>query len=432
MNQHYTDLTNKPQINSVELSGNKSLDDLGIQAKGEYAKLNENNKFLGENKFNTTIKRSVANYSKPSEYVEIPLIQDSDEADKFITTLRTGYDTEGKVRASLYVRHPNYETSTSIFIEQDENGNSNVRIPDTNTNASNNEVTTAKWVNDKLNTKQNTITGGATTITSNNLTANRALISDGSGKVAVSAVTSTELGYLDGVTSGIQSQLNAKQTSANLSQTIDTSTTKYPSSKAVNDKLNTKQNTITGISDSNGKVAVSSVTSTELGYLDGVTSGIQSQLNNKVGLSGNQTINGTKTFTSNIFRKSSASSVTDTSREAVEYDSIGFSGKTGSNPSYFEQVWNTDGSRNIQLTIRNNTDKGWEFPLKVSTPKYSTTSSGSKVYTINPSSDSNDSQIATTVWVNNKLSTLGVGKHIVVSTLPAKPDTSAFYYIPEE
>ena len=32
----YTDLTNKPQINSVELSGNKSLDDLGIQAKGEY------------------------------------------------------------------------------------------------------------------------------------------------------------------------------------------------------------------------------------------------------------------------------------------------------------------------------------------------------------------------------------------------------------
>lgn len=28
----YTDLTNKPQINSVELSGNKSLSDLGIQA----------------------------------------------------------------------------------------------------------------------------------------------------------------------------------------------------------------------------------------------------------------------------------------------------------------------------------------------------------------------------------------------------------------
>ena len=32
----YTQLTNKPQINSVELSGNKSLSDLGIQPAGNY------------------------------------------------------------------------------------------------------------------------------------------------------------------------------------------------------------------------------------------------------------------------------------------------------------------------------------------------------------------------------------------------------------
>ena len=42
------------------------------------------------------------------------------------------------------------------------------------------------------------------------LTASRALVSDGSGDVSVSAVTSTEVGYLDGVTSAIQTQLNAK------------------------------------------------------------------------------------------------------------------------------------------------------------------------------------------------------------------------------
>ena len=62
----------------------------------------------------------------------------------------------------------------------------------------------------QLNAKQATITGGATSITSSNLTVSRALVSDGSGKVAVSAVTSTEVGYLDGVTSNIQTQLNAK------------------------------------------------------------------------------------------------------------------------------------------------------------------------------------------------------------------------------
>ena len=42
------------------------------------------------------------------------------------------------------------------------------------------------------------------------LTASRALVSNSSGKVAVSAVTSKELGYLDGVTSNIQTQLNNK------------------------------------------------------------------------------------------------------------------------------------------------------------------------------------------------------------------------------
>ena len=42
------------------------------------------------------------------------------------------------------------------------------------------------------------------------VTASRALVSDGSGFVSVSAVTTTELGYVSGVTSAIQTQLNAK------------------------------------------------------------------------------------------------------------------------------------------------------------------------------------------------------------------------------
>ena len=46
------------------------------------------------------------------------------------------------------------------------------------------------------------------------LTANRALISDASGHPAVSTVTNTELGYLDGVTSSIQTQLNGKAASS--------------------------------------------------------------------------------------------------------------------------------------------------------------------------------------------------------------------------
>lgn len=75
----------------------------------------------------------------------------------------------------------------------------------------------------QINGKQATITGGATTITSSNLTASRALVSNGSGKVAVSGVTSTELGYLDGVTSAIQTQINGKQATLTAGNGIDIS-----------------------------------------------------------------------------------------------------------------------------------------------------------------------------------------------------------------
>ena len=62
------------------------------------------------------------------------------------------------------------------------------------------------------------------------LTASRALVSDSSGHPAVSAVTATELGYLDGVTSNVQTQLNGKASSghthtiaqiSNLQSTLD-------------------------------------------------------------------------------------------------------------------------------------------------------------------------------------------------------------------
>lgn len=43
------------------------------------------------------------------------------------------------------------------------------------------------------------------------LTIDRALVSSGAGVVSVSSVTATELGYVSGVTSAIQTQLNAKQ-----------------------------------------------------------------------------------------------------------------------------------------------------------------------------------------------------------------------------
>jgi hypothetical protein len=119
----------------------------------------------------------------------------------------------------------------------------------------------------QLGTKQATLTGATTTIALSNLAVNKALLSDASGKVAVSAVTNTELSYLSSVTSAIQTQLNAKQVTL-----TGGATTIATSDLTINKAL---------LSDGSGKVAVSAVTNTELGYLGSVTSALQTQLDAK-------------------------------------------------------------------------------------------------------------------------------------------------------
>ncbi len=108
----------------------------------------------------------------------------------------------------------------------------------------------------QIDGKQATITGAATTIDDANLTASRAVISNASGKVAVSAVTDTELGYVSGVTSAIQTQLGGKQaTITGAATTIDDAD--LTASRVL-------------VSNSSGKVAVSSTTTTDLGnFIDG-------------------------------------------------------------------------------------------------------------------------------------------------------------------
>tara|TARA_Y100001938_G_scaffold19628_2_gene24611 strand:- start:1817 stop:3190 length:1374 start_codon:yes stop_codon:yes gene_type:complete len=54
------------------------------------------------------------------------------------------------------------------------------------------------------------VDGAISTVNDTDLTASRALVSSGSGKIAVSAVTATELGHLDGVSGALQTQLDSK------------------------------------------------------------------------------------------------------------------------------------------------------------------------------------------------------------------------------
>jgi hypothetical protein len=93
-----------------------------------------------------------------------------------------------------------------------------------------------------------------------------------SANPAPTTVSTTELGYVDGVTSALQTQLNAKQ--AVISGVSDTEIGYLDGvTSAIQTQLNSKQAIVSGVDD------------TEIGYLNGVTSAIQTQLDAKASAS---------------------------------------------------------------------------------------------------------------------------------------------------
>ena len=156
-------------------------------------------------------------------------------------------------------------------------------------------------------TKKVTVANVKAAVGTTGLTASRALETNGSGNIVVSDVTSTELNYLDGVSSAIQTQLDAKiatTTSASndfvtftrLNANLNTTTANVTAveTRRTQNIAGAISTVLTGdltasralVSSGSGKVAVSDVTSTELGYLDGVSSALQTQLDAKAALAG--------------------------------------------------------------------------------------------------------------------------------------------------
>lgn len=168
------------------------------------------------------------------------------------------------------------------------------------------------------------------------VTASRAVVTGASSELAASATTATEIGYVNGVTSAIQTQLNAKQATGNyITALTGEVTANGPGSSSAtvansavigkvltgfssgagtvaatdtilqgfnkvvgNDALKAPlaSPTFTGnvtlpvtasralVTDGSSIATAATTTATEIGYVNGVTSAIQTQLNNKLGL----------------------------------------------------------------------------------------------------------------------------------------------------
>ena len=114
-----------------------------------------------------------------------------------------------------------------------------------------------KQVKNLESQKQDNISGAASTITKNNLTSERVVITDANGKITISSITKAVLEFLSGVTSNIQTQLNGKSAThshpyvntANVANNLTTTASGYAldarQGKALNDKYTSLNSNIT-------------------------------------------------------------------------------------------------------------------------------------------------------------------------------------------
>lgn len=178
----------------------------------------------------------------------------------------------------------------------------------------------------------------------------------------IGSVSNTELSYLSGVTSSIQTQINTK---ANTNSPTFTGTVNLPNTTNIglvsateleyldgvtsplqtqlNNKANLVSPTFTGTVVLPSTTSIGTVSSTELSYLDGVTSSIQSQLDSKLS-AGSASINFTSPIdatnggANNLVNIDITGIPSDARRITIILNNIAYSDNAGSTADTYFQV----------------------------------------------------------------------------------------------
>lgn len=260
----YTDLKNKPQINSVTLTGNKTTADLipldnGLEidtngklavALGSGLDFNQDGEIETTGSYIPTSEKGVASgVATLNESGQVPATQ----LPSYVDDIIDGYLYEGKFYedaqhtteisgedGKIYVdleTNLTYRWATSQFVEISKS----LALGDTASTAyygdkgktayDHSQVTTgnphhvtAAEVN-AVPTSEKAAANGVATLNGLGIipdtqlptyTGNKALVSDVDGKVSASSVSSTELGCLSGVTSAVQTQINDKASASDM------------------------------------------------------------------------------------------------------------------------------------------------------------------------------------------------------------------------
>lgn len=199
----YNSLVDQPQINGIALTGNKTLEELGITK---------------------AITDAIGNVTQISfevveSFIDLPVVgevgvfyltpnngDENNNYDEWIWNEKNSmYELIGsiqnKIDLSEYVKRadvkPIIDNNTYLFTESGQRENI---APSDPIKVILGKI--MKWFSDLSE-------GAASSLLGQNLTANKALISDANGKVAASDVDASKVGFLSGVTSDVQEQINS-------------------------------------------------------------------------------------------------------------------------------------------------------------------------------------------------------------------------------
>jgi hypothetical protein len=178
----------------------------------------------------------------------------------------------------------------------------------------------------------------------------------------VTDVSDTEIGYLNGVTSAIQTQIDSKFATANASTTnISEGTNQYFTVERAQDAVGEAVGTGLSYNDTTGAISVdttaiqakvANVDDTEIGYLNGVTSGIQTQIDNKAPIA-SPTFTGTVTLAADP-----ASALQAATKQYVDNTASGIVAKPqvlGATTANIDATYN-NGTAGVGATLTHNTN----------------------------------------------------------------------------
>jgi len=200
------------------------------------------------------------------------------------------------------------------------------------------------------------------------LTASKAVITDSNGFLTTSTTAASKVAFLANVTSDIQAQIDAIAVPGTISGAI----TPYVTSNAIPSRV--------VVSNPAGKLTTSLTTSSEIGYLNGVTSAIQTQLDGKqatiTGAASTATIDNFTAYRYVVVDGSGKFAVSTTEATDVDGDSGEVSPGIGDDESVGDDIDFSKPLQDMALTLKTITTSG------PGTQSFTAGTKGSRVYVL--------------------------------------------------